>query len=137
MIKGKYASAAEKIAMQWLEARGQADQLVAKHFHSKLDPDTLKLIGQVNFDLHTGPSGNDEDYPGWESAIRTLSRELRGELSEVWVDTDADYVLEDEPQGMENEDTGEWEEPPWEVYQHYSLRDVKRAVLGELAQYIH
>jgi hypothetical protein len=107
------------------------DALVFDHFQAKVDPQLRKLIAQAKYDLFYGPH-TEEGYPGWDSAIRQIGN--RVQLGDVWVDTQADLVLESEPEAYEQD--GQWIEPEWGDYIHFDSVAVKKAVLGELAPYV-
>lgn len=52
--------------------------------------------------------------------------------SDLWVDTMSDCVLTSEPEGWEDDETGEWVEPEWSDYAHADGRDIVRALFGRV-----
>ena len=125
-----------KTAFKRRAARGRKeDKIVEEWAREQLDRDTLKLITQATYDLYSGPH-SERGYPGFKKAVRLIADDLRALASRVWVDTPAGFVQETEPEGWEDEETGEWIEPYWEDYVEYDRSDIERVVLGELASYV-
>ena len=124
-----------KTAFKRTAARGRKeDKIVEKWVQEQLDRDTTKLIAQATADLYSGPH-SERGYPGFESAMRSIADDFNDLPSRVWVDTQAGFVQETEPEGWEDEE-GEWVEPFWEDYVEYDRSDIQRAALGELASYV-
>lgn len=48
----------------------------AKAAKASLPAEIRALIGQAKYDLYNGPSGNDEDYPGFAAACRLIRHAL-------------------------------------------------------------
>ena len=117
-----------------------AEHAVFVHFEPLLEP-VKRLVNAANFDLYFGPysEGNEPDgdgwkYPGFGEACKAISDAMDG-VSEVWVDTDCDCVMENEPEGEEID--GEYYYPSWDSIYHFERRDVLRILLGkELPSYI-
>jgi len=102
-----------------------------------------RKIGLLNSDLYFGPLyfGSDgeecvcfdfeaEPTPfDFVVVAREVMEHLRDEVpSEVYVDMNVEEVLSSEPEGWEDEDTGEWIEPFWEEIYH--VDDVYKSLLG-------
>lgn len=61
--------------------------------------------------------------------------EALANVSEVWVDTFSDDVMESEPQSFFEGD--EWIQPDWEYIRHYEWSDVVAQIVGrELVEYV-
>lgn len=83
----------------------------AKHFQAKMPERVRSLLSGCLMDVHNGPvtkadaeAHNIEKWPGYESALETVEDwwHGEGEGSDVWVDTDADYVSTTEPEHGED-----------------------------------
>ena len=87
---------------------------------SILPVNVKRLIAQANFDLYYGPSGNDDDYPGFSIAVRAIS-DWAEDVPNVSIEVNF------------NEETGEssYEDVPG------SARDIIFAIVGrELHHYL-
>lgn len=81
-----------------------------------LTPEVRKLISQANFDLWHGPVKNgaygdpaegDEEwdsYPGFTKACSAITEALRALPSQLYLDTETDEVLTQEPESERCED---------------------------------
>lgn len=111
--------------------------------HTELPTSIRKKISLLNSDLYFGPLYFDEDGEqcacfdfeakpkpfNFSAAAREVMDYLREEVpSEVYIDMDSEELLESEPEGFEDEDTGEWIEPYWEEI--YQVEDVYSTLLG-------
>lgn len=123
---------------------GRYDALVEKWAREKLSKTILRRIDQAKHDLYYGSSTSGEGiaargrgvrYPGFTTACNEIRDAFDDLPSTVYVDTQAEYVLESKPEGWRDDD-GTWNEPSWEDYVEYDRRGIKRAVLGELAGYL-
>lgn len=126
--------------------RTNTDKIVEKYFKDKMPKDIRQLLAMTHYDLNFGPShgyvdgidtANDCEvqWPGFESACEALKGWCNEMLpSEVWVDTDCDYVSVYEPQGEDID--GEYQEPFTENTYHLTSKEIKRAVFGELGEYL-
>jgi hypothetical protein len=114
----------------------EAEDLVRNHVRKEWDEETRWLVAQARTDLWFGPGSRDEGgddhkpYPGWVVASEQI-RELIGELpGDLWVDMQAEQVVDSEPVAWEDPETGEVFEPCLEDYAHFDRRAIARAVLG-------
>ncbi len=121
----------------------QAKAAVRKHFRDLMDEDEEVKAARTfaSYDLWHGPMTADqaeaEGYPAdwdFETATEILTDWWGSNGGEVWFDSQSGYVETREPQGYD--DDGEWIEPIWEDYVHVEGQDAKRAVFGELAEYL-
>ena len=79
-----------------------------------------------------GISG-DPSGMGYEEAIDIIREWISDEMpGTLYYDVQSGYVDENEPQGFEDEETGEWIEPEWGDYVQYEDRDIDRIVFGSL-----
>lgn len=69
-----------------------------KEFRENLDRPMRELIGQANFDLYYGPTGTDEGYPGFETAVKRIKAVCADVPSTLYVDADAEGWSESEPE---------------------------------------
>lgn len=120
-----------------------AQKILAKYLEDKLPERVRRLITCANFDLYFGPYGvyePDNDgfvYPGFVTASKEISEAISDLPSEVWVDVDCEQIYESEPQGYEDDETGEYIEPYLENTWYFNHGAIKRALLGkELASTI-
>ena len=60
----------------------------------------------------------------------TLREYIDGLPRELWVDSCADEILDSEPEGWEDEETGEWIEPFWEDYWRLGTHEIVEALFG-------
>lgn len=113
------------------EFRGKpAKVAVTKYFTDKMPKPLRKLMAAALDDLYQGPNvGTGFSYT---KAIKELSSWWGDEGSEVWYDGESGEVLDSEPQGYEDEETGEYVEPEMSDYTHFSRRDAAQAVFGAL-----
>jgi hypothetical protein len=93
-------------------------------------------------------SGSKVRWPGWEAALREIRDALENiHTDEVWIDGQFGNVQTSEPEGFwddnpdfdeedENSEEKIWQEPCWEDYYHATDREVRQALLGELAEYL-
>jgi hypothetical protein len=97
-------------------------------------------------------------WPGWEASLKEIKDATEDLIQDVWVDIDCEEVMTTEPQGYSEdspdydpeydveEDDPEyekvraeekvWVEPNWESISLVDARQVKHALLGELAEYV-
>ncbi len=123
-----------------------AERLVRDYVNSQLDLETQRLARLLWWDLVYGPIGeyngagvrvaNDgEPWIGFVEASRIVADAVR-DVGDLWVDVDWDCVMTREPEGFNDEETGEYVEPFWESIYQYSRKDVLRAAFGEVADYL-
>lgn len=114
------------------------NKIVREYLDGELDAEDVELREACSYVLQYGPLDSYEDWPhyhGWSSAIDAL-RDRASELpSEMWIDVEAEQVYDSEPEGWEDEN-GTWNEPEWSDYVHCDRRAIRRAVFGELADYM-
>ena len=111
----------------------KANDAVGQHFLALMPEDIKALKGAAMFDLYHGPSGN--EYPeghDYSSAVRALEEWWQGVGGDVYYDSQSGQVVDSLPQGEEDPETGEWEEPWLEDYYELNRRDAARAVFGAL-----
>lgn len=109
--------------------------------HTELPVDIRKQISLLNSDLYFGPLYFDEEGEqcahmdqgatqfNFSQAGREVMDYLREEVpSEVYIDVNSEELLENEPEGFEDEETGEWVDPFWEEI--YQVDDVYATLLG-------
>ena len=113
-----------------------ARKLARAYLETLLTAEEKTLIHYAWFDLYFGPfpAGlwcEDPDYQwvGYEAACEQIEAILERLPGTLYVDTECDYVGEEEPEGYEDEETREWIEP--EPYYTLEHADIKRAVLGK------
>ena len=129
--------------------RTNVDTIVAKFFRAKMTEEIQRLSTLAYDDLYSGPlqgcdvCGADHccdcscavKWPGFSDAIDKVGAWASEMLpSEIWVDIDCEYISEYEPQGEEID--GEWQEPDLDSTYHVTLKEIKRAIFGEVAEYI-
>lgn len=121
--------------MNW----GSVEKLVKEHVTSKMPARIKKLVSGARTDLYGGPYSKTDmrafgvsRWPGYSKAIDEISDWASDHVSELWVDTGAGFVMDSEPEGFTDEDTGEYVEPFWEEIAHFDRRDVMRAVFDVL-----
>lgn len=120
------------------------DDIVRQHCLGLLDNRVRRLVSMALSDLYFGPfvaedfEADDPDetirWPGYVPAIEEI-RKAADKLPRVlWIDTEFGEVLESEPEGWDDEDTGEWVDPIWEreIYCEFNTRDIMRATFGAL-----
>jgi len=105
--------------------------------------DIRHKISLLNSDLYSGPLYFDKDGDecscfdfdveprqfDFVGAAREVMDYLRDQVpNEAYVDMDTEELLEREPEGWEDEETGEWIEPFWETIYH--VEDVYKTLLG-------
>ena len=61
---------------------------------ASLSDEIRTLIGQANHDLYNGPSGNDENYPGFTTACRVIRNALADIPSSTVCDDDTGEGVE-------------------------------------------
>ena len=117
--------------------------LLREHVLASVNPEILRLIRLATHDLYFGPIGPTDDdgqpWPGFAESCRQIGDAL--DLSDRWVCVETDEVRDTEPDWTERmePDEGETEGPLayWPAdWWHYETRQVRRAVLGELAEYV-
>jgi hypothetical protein len=103
----------------------------AKEYRATLEPNVKRLVDQANFDLYNGPSGNDDDFPGFTTATRTIADALDDLPSVLYVDLGCEGWQDVEPTW--DHDAGVFEEDYCRVERH----DLIGALVGrELAEYL-
>ena len=113
----------------------EREQLIREYY--KMPADIQDLTQRANYDLYAGPVCDDPEYPGFCAATDEMAKWFAQQPQQVWVDTDCGEVLDREPEGYEDEETGEWVDPDWEFFTYFDVKDVKRVLFGrELASYI-
>lgn len=114
-----------------------------------LSEEQEKIKRVATYDLYFGPIiRNDADiddllategteYHGFEWACDQLRATYEALPRELFVNIDCGYASESEPEGYENEETGEWEEPHLESTYSLKAKDIREIVFGkELSQYL-
>jgi hypothetical protein len=116
--------------------------------HVSPPPEIEKLGRLASWDLLCGPLNFCEEcgadrlsdctcsikYPGFEKACAQVA-EWSSELSTLYYEIDSDFLSENEPEGFEDEESGDWVEP--EPYYTIDRKDIVRAVFGkDLAEYL-
>lgn len=104
-------------------------------FAPRLMLERLKSLAQ--WDLMFGPFdrfdrstyGEARGYPGYVAACDAIEDAISGLPSELFVDLDCDAVMDREPEGWTDDETGEWVEPELENVFRVNTRD---AILGIL-----
>jgi hypothetical protein len=118
------------------------EQIVRDYFLALRTPEVIRAQRFAHADLHFGPAHNDlseEDCEGltFESATTTLRMWFREQPHQIWLDTQCEEVCDKEPEGYDDEETGEYVGPSWEDFYVYEYADIKRIVFGkELAQHV-
>jgi hypothetical protein len=120
-----------------------ARKLVSEYVHKDMPEEIRLLVTLAKADLHFGPShaypSIDEEvaatFPGFETACDKIGAWLDDNAPrELWVDLGCDFVATSAPEGEEMD--GEWQEPYLDETIHMEWDDIKRAVVGELAEYV-
>lgn len=107
-----------------------SDKAVAKYVSDLMPEDVKKAKAAAMHNLYYGPGGDDEDAPGYTTALNTMREWIDDEMPQTLYYEDwSGEVLEDEPEGFEDEE-GQWIEP--EDYRMYDRREIKRIVFGAL-----
>jgi hypothetical protein len=117
--------------------RNKCDSLVRAYYVERMPQRIKDVIGAANSSLHFG--GGDalcELELGFESAMEELFTWWDEQPHEVWLDTQCEEVCDKAPEGYTDDD-GEYVEPMWEDFIQYELREIKRAVFGELGEYVN
>ncbi len=113
--------------------------------HYAIPEDMQRRANIATLDLHFGPYTADHLepdevalYPSFSDAIDTLKTWLDSAIdSELWIDLDCDYVGTSEPEGYQDEETGEYIEPYTENTWHLERRDILNALFNkELVSYL-
>lgn len=124
------------------------NKAVNEYWKPKLGERGKRLINWLNSDLYYGPyaagTTDEEDnpdatYPGFTSAIDELRDiiDAAGGFQDMWYDNDSGQLMESEPEGYTDEETGEFIEPFLEETYLLEGRDVAKYVLGkELVSYV-
>lgn len=129
--------------MPQFNAQDKIKALVSAHVRADMPDEIKSLVRLALADLHFGPAhaypaiddAEIEAFPGFESATLKISAWARDNMpSELWVDLDCEEVLTSAPQGEEVD--GEWVEPYTAETCQLERADIKRAVFGELAEYV-
>jgi hypothetical protein len=106
---------------------------IRNYVFQQLPEEIIRRVGQLNRNLYVGPSGDEDDFPGFETGLEEVKAAI-DDIGELWIEDG--FVTDSEPKPVQDEETGEWFEVSDEIY-HYSRRDVLRAAFGsELAQYL-
>ncbi len=90
-----------------------------------LSEEVCKLINQANFDLYHGPVSDDDEYPGFVTACKTIIKAIDDLPSTVYLNMDTGEVIEDTPEGGFED----W----WRIERPQILREL---VGKELAPYV-
>jgi hypothetical protein len=114
------------------------EKVVAKHFTIPKQIHAMAML--ATRDLYFGPNVQDEDYPGFATAIKHVKTWAQNNIpSTLWVDMDCEQCLESEPDyGFEDEETGEFVEYYMENTYHLdSYRDILKCIFdSELVFYL-
>jgi len=120
----------------------QIHKLVSEHVLKDMPDDIQRLANIARMDVLYGPYATQEDYedgkpyPGFESATTMIHAWVSDNVpSELWVDLSCDYVATSAAEGEMNED-GEYEEPYTDETFYVDKQEIKRAVFGELGEYV-
>jgi hypothetical protein len=139
------------------------NRTLAKWAAEKLNemPRIKRLIGLAKWCLHYGPNmegqddGEDDEkglakWPGFEDACREIASAVEPLCQDLWIGIQFEEVLTSEPQPDSYEDANPDYDPDdedseefvtvtnevcWEDYSKVDSRQVKGALLGELAEY--
>jgi hypothetical protein len=121
---------------------------------NKLSERVHFLISCAKWDLSFGPAnGNELDtdeftYPGWKRALDEIADGLESiHIDDIWINIQFEDVSTSEPEGCwlenpeydpndENSEPQEWVEPDWEDIYHIDAKTVRRAIVGELSEYL-
>jgi hypothetical protein len=98
----------------------------AKTIFQALPENVRSLIHKANHDLYFGPMPEDAEYPGFSSALHLINEHL--EISDVYID-ESGYVMECEPEGWIDEESGEYIEPM--DYYLIEAKDILVKVVGK------
>lgn len=112
--------------------RQKVEELVSDHFHGKMPKRVKKALGAALANLYHGPVAGEM---GYSKATKILEDWWSDNGSEVWVDTQADFVSEDRPVFVDevSEDDPDYEYAQWpEDWMELSRRDAARVVFGAL-----
>ena len=106
----------------------KAEKLVHDFVRKDWDEDTLQVVGVARMALWFGT-------PGWVSASERIRALIDEMPSELWVDMQAEDILDSEPSAWETDDLDEdgepvMQEPCWEDYVHLDHRAIATAVIG-------
>ena len=102
-----------------------AERVASAYLREQVDPEILNLINLATYHLFWG-SVEDEDWPGWTSAVEQIGEALDDLPDTVYVESWSESVIS--PQEAE-------EKADYEVVVEV---DTKRTLLGkELAPYVH
>lgn len=122
--------------------RNKYDKAIASHFRESWGNEIEKAHTFALHDLLYGPLDADtkesEGYPedwNFSVCVDILREWANAYVHEAWLDVHCDCVLYSEPEGFIDED-GTPHEPFWEDFVYYDIRAVKRAVFGEVAEYV-
>ena len=91
-----------------------------------ISEDVLKLINKANHDLYHGPVIDDDKYPGFVTACKTITKAIDVLPSIIYLCPDTGEVLEDEPDDADLND--------WFVIERPQL--LRELVGKELAPYV-
>lgn len=117
-------------------------------FNEKFSDETRRLVFFAQQDLYNGPSGLDENYPGFETACQKIREELSHVPSALWIDIYSETVSEVEPEWCNHESGHEVEQDDvvkaiecdghspndWQLIERAQI--IRTIVGKELAQYV-
>lgn len=118
----------------------KAKELLKAHVRKDMPDEIKRAVDYARADLNFGPAHaypTLEDDPGFsfEGATTKIAAWLDDHApSEVWVDMDCEMVCDKAPEGYYDGD--EWIEPHTEDVHYFDRASIKRAVFGELAEYL-
>ena len=119
--------------------RKHAKKAIRTFYKPQLTDEIERLITLATYDLYFGPIGALDDdgnpWPGFSRSCELISAAI--DPSDLWVDLDAEYATDSEPEwGYDPDDEESTAQDP-ESWCHFEARDVKRAIFGaELAGYV-
>lgn len=120
-------------------SRSDNEKLIKQYVEEKMPKRIKTLVGAAKWDLHMGPHSTADfraegiSWPGYTSACKKIQEFIDSDMPhELWVDTEAGYVQESEPEAWFDEETGEHVEPMWDDFVRFDNGAIMRAVFGEL-----
>ena len=113
-------------------------KLVSEHFEKDIPERIRRLSNIASYDLYFGPFPPDKefegdfDWPGFEKAIDEIKPWIESNIpSDLWVDIDCDYIMEKEPDGYLDDETGEYIEPFLEYYHLDSFKEIASYIFNK------
>lgn len=107
----------------------RVEAAVRAHFTALMNKRTKKMLAAALHDLYHGPSGSG---PGYTTALKHLNAWWSDWGQTLWFERDSEYLLEEEPKGYKDEETGDHIDPDWDNYYEIDRARAKRIVFGAL-----